>query len=240
MNKWFKLFLFVPMLLLDLSGCMNQTDQNESVPPPDAPIVEAIEELTISFDSKQIKVSVDQIPSLREYLIQYDAAQRQEELERIVIRSFASETVGLFADISYSCGVKLCNHVLIQIKNDEIKTLPFGSSSIFQKALFSPDEKMLGIVLGRNEGTELVRNNLFVVDIKRLEAAKVACSSDVVNQLVEVDSFIWPIHLIQWLDNKTLEVTVPQLNDSSYDALVTWKKGNGAERALQVELESSD
>ncbi|WP_289136812.1 hypothetical protein [uncultured Brevibacillus sp.] len=237
MKNWLHSLLLVSVLSVSLTGC----EPPKAIPAPTEALsteTEAKEVVTIPFDTKQVTIPVDAIPALREYLAQYNAQQRQEEINRIVIQDFPSKSAGSFADIGYSCGTKLCSHVLVQLKDgNEIKTLPLREGSIFQEAYFSPDESKLAILFGRNEGTEFVRNVVVFVDTTNLVEMKIVDPSDSVRQLVSDDSFIWPIRDLQWLDNNTLALTVPDLTDSSYEALVNWNRENGPAKKLQVVLD---
>ncbi|MFP3387386.1 hypothetical protein [Brevibacillus sp. SIMBA_040] len=240
MNKWLHSLFLASVLSVSLTGCEEQpTKANLGPTEALSTETEAKEVVTIPFETKQVTIPVDSIPALREYLDQYDTQERQEEINRIVIQDFPSKTAGSFADIGYSCGTKLCSHVLVQIKDDnEIKTLPLREGSIFQKAYFSPDESKLVILLGRNEGTEFVRNLVVFVDAAKLEEMKIVDPSDLVRQLVSVDSFMWPIRDLKWLDNKTVALTVPDLTDSSYESLALWSNKGGPVKKLQVVLDT--
>lgn len=239
MNKCLQSLLLASVLSVSLTGCEEQPTK-AILAPTDAlsTEAEAKEVVTIPFDTKQVTIPVDSIPALREYLAQYNPQERQEEINRIVIQDFPSKSAGAFADIGYSCGTKLCSHVLVQIKDgNEIKALPLREGSIFQEAYFSPDESKLAILFGRNEGTEFVRNIVVFVDATKLEEIKIVDPSDPVRQLISDDSFIWPIRDLKWLDNETLTLTVPDLTDSSYEAIVNWNRENGPAKKLQVVLD---
>lgn len=238
MNNWLHSLLLASVLTVSLTGCEKQPTKAIPAPTEALPTeTEAKEVVTIPFDTKQVTIPVDSIPALREYLAQYNPQERREEINRIVIRDLPSKTAGAFADIGYSCGTKLCSHVLVQIKDGKgIKTLPLREGSIFQEAYFSPDESKLAILFGRNEATEFVRNVVVFVDAAKLEEMKIVDPSDPVRQLVSDDSFIWPIRDLKWLDNKTVTLTVPDLTDSSYEALVNWNRENGPVKKLQVVL----
>lgn len=240
MNNWLHSLLLASVLTVSLTGCEEQP--TKAIPAPTEALsteTEAKEVVTIPFDTKQVTIPVDRIPALREYLDQYNPQERKEEINRIVIQDFPSKTAGSFADIGYSCGTKLCSHVLVHVNdNNEIKTLPLREGSIFQKASFSPDESKLAILLGRNEGTEFVRNLVVFVDAAKLEEIKIIDPSDPIRQLVSVDSFIWPIRDLKWLDNKTVALTVPDLTDSSYESLALWSNKGGPVKKLQVVLDT--
>ncbi|MGG4495649.1 hypothetical protein [Brevibacillus reuszeri] len=234
MRKSIKKMIFVlPLLLSILYGCVKESSnlpKNESIPN------EMKEELTFSFDSKEHRVPIDKIPSLNDYLSQYTSVERKQEIERIIVTPFNSEKNGVFADVGYSCGTKTCNHVLIQVENDDIRTFILDQVSIFQRAIFSDDEKYLAILFGRNEGNELVRNILYIVDIEKLERIQINNSNEVINQRISVDSYIWPITEFKWLDNRTVELSVADINDSSYESVAKWFKENGPVKKIKLEI----
>lgn len=236
MRKNYKKTIFVLLLLLSsLSGCVNESSP---LPKKESITNETKEEFSFSIDTKEYKVPIDKIPSLNDYLSQYTSVERKQEIARMIVTPFQSKQNGLFVDVGYSCGTKICDHTLIQMENNYIKTLPLDQASIFQRALFSDDEKYLAILLGRNEGNEMVRNNLYIVDTDKLERIQINNSNDVINQLISVDSFIWPMIEFNWLDNRTMQLTVADINDSSYESVAKWFKENGPVKQMMLDISS--
>ncbi|WP_312110567.1 hypothetical protein [Brevibacillus reuszeri] len=239
MKKWLHPLLFVSILFTGVTGCA-QPSMQAGPAPSKSLYEEKREEIRIPFDSKQVSIAVDDIPALHEYLKDYDQEKWQVELGRIFTQTIPSETAGMLADIGYSCGTKLCSHVLVQLKDDQTKTLPLLEGSIFQAAYFSPDESKLAILLGRNEGTDIIRNHVVFVDVSKLEEINIPepKQSELVKQLVSPDSFHWPIRNLKWLDNQSVSLTVPELEDSSYEALSNWNKTNGLSKLLQLSVDN--
>ncbi|MED1856007.1 hypothetical protein [Brevibacillus reuszeri] len=239
MKKWLHPLLFVSILFASLTGCAQPSIQDN--PAPSETLSEEMkDEIMVPFDSKQVSIAVDDIPALREYLKEFDQEKRQIELSRIYTQAIPSESAGMLADIGYSCGTKLCSHVLVQLKDDQTKTLPLCEGSIFQAAYFSPDESKLAVLLGRNEGADIIRNHVVFVDVSKLEEINIPeqKQSERVKQLVSPDSFHWPIRDLKWLDDQSVSLTVPELEDSSYETLANWNKTNGPSKEVQISVDN--
>lgn len=96
------------------------------------------------------------------------------------------------------------------------------SASIFQQSLFSPDEKYVAILLGRNEGDEVMRHHLSIIATAKLEQLSLHTTNETILSLLAPDSFKLPIDGLKWVDERTLEVSVAVLPDFSYESIAKW------------------
>ncbi|KMZ44111.1 MULTISPECIES: hypothetical protein [Bacillales] len=181
------------------------------------------ERLTFSLDSKEYSIPIQKIDSINKYLEQFDQSDRETEIKRIKATAFTSDSGIIYSDFQYSCGTKLCNHTFVQIKNDEMKSIPLHSGSIFSDHAFSPTEKNLGILLGKNEGTDVVRNSVMIINTESLTLAELNDGSDIVNKLTSTD-FSIPILSLNWENDTTLKIAIPDLTDYSFETLKQWQQ----------------
>ncbi|MBG9941038.1 hypothetical protein ABE237_21540 [Brevibacillus formosus] len=193
------------------------------------------ERLTFSLDSKEYSVPIPKVESINKYLEQFDQSDRETEIKRMQATAFTSKSGIIYGDFQYSCGTKLCNHTLVQIKNDEIKSVPLHSGSIFSDHAFSPNEKNLAILLGKNEGTDVVRNSVMIINTESLTLAELNDASDIVNKLTSTD-FSIPILSLNWENDTTLKITIPDLTNYSFETLEQWQKkeNNTKEATLSI------
>ena len=211
------------LVTLFISGCnqlftneqSNATITEKKEPPPEL--------LTLAVDSKTVLIPIEKIDSIKGYLSQYHENERIDEIKRMHTTAFISKSGIMYGDIRYSCGVKLCDHTLVQIKNNEIISLSLHPGSIFIDRVFSPDERYLAVLLGKNEGTEIIRHSLKVINTESFSVANFTHDNDLVNQLTSSD-FTIPILSISWENEKTLKATVPDTEDYKFETLLKWKQ----------------
>ncbi|KZE39133.1 hypothetical protein AV540_25925 [Brevibacillus parabrevis] len=222
------------LLLIQLSGCSNEAASFQQT---DSAVTEVGKALAFVFDSKEYDLPVNQIQGLQNYLNEYTPEEQKIEMERIVVEPFWSGKNGLLADVAYACGTKLCSHVLVHLQDDHVKSLPLDPSSIFQQAILSPDEKYAAILLGRNEGNEVIRHHLSIIDLMKLELLPIHNAEEKLRPLLSPESFELPITDLVWVDAHTLEISVPVLTDSSYESVAKWFKEDGPVTKLRFDIE---
>ncbi|MDH6350758.1 MULTISPECIES: hypothetical protein [Brevibacillus] len=236
MKRNFLVSIFLTLLLLtQLSGCSNEAASFQQT---DSAVTEVGEALTFVFDSKEYDLPINQIQVLQDYLNEYTPEEQRIEIDRIVVKPLWSGTNGLFADVAYACGTKLCSHILVHLQGDNVKSLPLEPSSIFQQAILSPDEKYAAILLGRNEGNEVIRHHLSIIDLRKLELLPIHKAEEKLQPLLSPESFELPITDLAWVDGHTLEISVPMLTDFSYEAVAKWFKEDGPVTKLRFDIEN--
>lgn len=160
---------------------------------------------------------------LNDYLHQVDQTEREIEFKRVQTHAFTSKSGDIYADIRYSCGAKLCDHALVQIKNDEQKVIHLHSGSIFQRHIFSPDGNYVAVLLGRNEGTEVVRNSVMVIRTEPFTLAEFQGKNELASMLTAPE-FTIPIISLDWANDTTLKAEIPGTADYTFETLATWNQ----------------
>jgi len=176
----------------------------------------------LSFDTTSINVPVHELPELEEFLASVEPADRQVEWERVQTSAFSSPTGVIYGDIRYNCGTKLCDHLWLQIKDDQRRTfdLPASNASIFVNHAFSPKETYLALLLGRNEGTELVRHQLLILRTDEFRAAAVQGEPVALSEQAVSSDFAFPILDLEWMDDQTLKIAIPDTEDKTRTLLL--------------------
>lgn len=243
MKKSFFPWSWFTFIALIASGCSptTPTDAIGSAPVhhPHAKSEEPSEPFELSFliDAKTITIPVEKIASVKQYLDQRDPQERMNEFSRIQTETFSSPSGVVYGDIRYGCGVKQCDHTLVQIKNDSFQSLPLHSGSIWVRHAFSPNEKNLAILLGRNEGTEVLRNSLLIIDADSFRLAEIQNADELASQLTAPE-FLFPIVSMSWENDRTLKATIPDTEDVSFDALQEWKQGEHKTKEVYLQMKS--
>lgn len=196
---------------------------------------DAQEYIELPLNSSSLSIPLEKVEPLHKFLESYTPSERQMEISRIQGAAFTSQSGIMYGDIRYNCGSKLCDHVLVQVKDEAFKSLSLHEGSLWINHFFSPDERLLAILLGRNEGTGLVRNSLFILRTDALLPAVVMGDSVAAEQAVSAD-FVFPILDVKWVHETTLEITVPDTPDTSYEALLDWNRTGKGTKIIQLSV----
>jgi len=133
----------------------------------------------------------EQLPLLTLYLEQFD--EPQNELNRIRSNYLFSNNQRDYFLISYSCGTKLCNQILLENYQGDIQTLMVSEASFYQDLKHSKD--YLTLLFGKNEGSRVVRNQVVTFNLD--DFRKITPPDD----LSKLESFEFPITGIEWEDD---------------------------------------
>ena len=171
-------------------------------------------ELTLVFeesDSEAIQIEIEKLPVLMSYLTQNDKPEL--EMDRFQSTYIHTHQQKDYFLISYNCGVKLCDQLLVEHSQDGINSIEVSNSSFLQDA--KQQEDYLALLFGRNEGTEVVRNQIAVFNLKEFEKVLPP------NQLEVLESFDYPISRIEW-EGKDLRVNIANIKELTYENIKKW------------------
>ncbi|MBG9567907.1 hypothetical protein [Brevibacillus agri] len=234
MKKRYSICIWVILTILLVAGC-GQPSTNKS---PDSINTQnqhrdqQPEALTVRLDSKTVAIPISKIDSVKKYLDQFDSKERANELKRIETTTFTSASGTIYSDIRYGCGMKLCDHTFVQIKNNHIKSLPLHSGSIFMEHTFSPDDNYLAVLLGRNEGTDVMRHSVMIIELDSFTLAELKNTDEFI-KLTSSD-FSVPILSISWENETTLKAVLPDTKDYTFDTLISWNAGENKTKEISL------
>jgi hypothetical protein len=235
MKKMLFIYFGLSLTTFVVSGCGQPAASQSPDPSSYQTQISKSETLTLTLDSKTITIPISNVDSVKKYLDQAEPHERASERNRIQTTSFTSASGTIYGDIKYGCGIKLCNHTLVQIKNNAIKTIPLFSGSILTAHAFSPDEKYLAVLLGRNEGTEVIRQSLMIIELDSFTLAELENRNDVVTMLTSAD-FTTPILSMSWESETTLKAVIPDTTDYAFDTLKNWKAGENNTKEIFIKV----
>lgn len=192
------------ILILLLTGCHPDSDklsimeediqsENTASSIKDVTNTNSGKELTLvreQPDKETFHIDIGRLPILMSYLDQTE----DSELEISRFRSnymFTHNHKDYFL-VSYNCGTKPCNQLLVELDQDEIKSFEVSESSFLQGVKLNEGHSVF--LFGRNEGTEVVRNHVVIFNLD--EFRKVLPPE----QLRVLESFEYPI-LSGWITN---------------------------------------
>lgn len=164
-------------------------------------------------DQTPLKISVDQVPILNSYLEQFE--DNKNELNRVSSTFLFTNNQKDYILLNYSCGMKLCNQLLLEHKDGEFRSLQVSESSFLQES--KQNNEYIAFLFGRNEGTEVLRNQVVIINLKKFQKISPPENLNIFG------SFEYPIPMIEWNDN-TLIARIADIDDISYKSLNEWNK----------------
>ncbi|WP_232696922.1 hypothetical protein [Brevibacillus daliensis] len=188
---------------------------------------------TIASDTHKLSVPIQQIPDLNNYFSSYSSSEKAVELKRIHAESFETKDHSIFFIISYNCGNKRCDNLLLKQKGDSLQSTFLIESSIVTNFLLSPDHSKLLIQFGRNEGNLVLRSSLAVLrtdDLALLSSP--STNRGFYYETIFGQSFTLPLYKSTWIDSSTVEVTIPDLKHVSYEQLLAWQSESQKKKTL--------
>ncbi|RDU36979.1 hypothetical protein DRW41_09790 [Neobacillus piezotolerans] len=160
---------------------------------------------------KLLNISVDKVPVLNSYLEQFE--DKKNELNRMQGKYLFTYNQKDYILLNYSCGTKLCNHLLLEHNEGKLQSLEMAELSFMQDSKLN--NNYIAFLFGKSEGADVLRNQVIIVDLKRFQEIfppddlKILCS------------FEFPIQKIEWNDG-ALIANVANITDSTYEGLKEW------------------
>jgi len=233
-KKFLGLVITTTLIVL---GCSNSTPSSASIS-PDKEQSSTENIINLSNDKHKLTIPVSSVPELQEYLKQYSAEEQEAEKKRMQIDSFTIDQKTIYFVLKYSCGTKLCNTILLKKSGDDLQTRSLLETVTFAGYQFSPDQKKLALMFGRNEGTEVNRETILVVNTGDLKTivGKETTNNTIYQSLFNGEVGL-PILQYSWKDSSTIEAIVPKINSTAYDDIKKWQDNHGEKQTLTIRYE---
>lgn len=195
--------------------------------------VASIEEITLdSSTGKTFNVPIVALPDLKMYLD--DAMDLEAELERIQVEHLDwNSSDNNYFILKYGCGNKLCDLVFVQIdKQNNVRTVYLTNGS-FAGSEVLEGKAMLRIAV--NEGASVARHQMFLIDLQKMDKLFPLNENDKEHYF---NVPLYPITEFKWLSEKTIELVVADITDTSYEWLEKWYEAtNPAVKKLIMAIE---
>lgn len=153
----------------------------------------------------------DKLPILMSYLKQFEKPEK--EINRIRSSYLLTNNKKDYFLVSYSCGSKQCDQLLLEYNQEEIQSFHVSEASFYQDSIY--DNNYLTFLFGRNEGSEVLRNQVVTFNLEEFQ--KIQPPED----LTALETFEYPIPSIEWSDG-TLIVTIADLENTTYENIKKW------------------
>ncbi|WP_409271247.1 hypothetical protein V1499_17760 [Neobacillus sp. SCS-31] len=170
-------------------------------------------------DENLLNISVDKVAVLNSYLEQFE--DKENELNRMQGKYLFTYNQKDYILLNYSCGSKLCNHLLLEHNEGKIQSLEMAELSFMQDSKLN--NEYIAFLFGKNEGSDVLRNQVVIVDLKRFR--EIFPPDD----LIILRSFEYPIPMIEWHDGNLI-ANVANITDTSYESLKEWNKTKNSQK----------
>lgn len=164
-----------------------------------------------------IKIPISSIPELENYLSEFSKEEREVEINRIVTNVLDLSENFVCINLSYACGTKLSNHILIKISKGKIETKLLSEASILKDYKISTDKEKVMFIFQRNEGVNVYRNSIKIVKLEDL--------SEIENKYIQLNylnQYIWPFENYGWSNSYKIFVKIPDIASTAYEDLESW------------------
>jgi len=196
----------------DVIEAATAVEENDSSAEVKEEVVEFIE---FDVDGNDVVLDVHKIPILYEFLNgqkdqQLDVSDM--ELERIPL-----EHENIYT-LSFSCVNERCSHLLLH-QDQNKQTFLVADMAQYVNSHISPDETKIALHFNRSLGADTVTlSNLIIMDVKNWEVQPITNEETEISLL----NYRWPFVAIEWLDNESIAISIPDLIEPNKDSFEEW------------------
>ena len=183
-------------------------------------------------DGESIHVPIASLPDLETHLD--GETDIGTEIERIQVEYLDwHSTKNQYYILKYGCGNKICQLVLVQISElNEVNTLYLGDG-IYTG--FEEIENTIMLRIGINEGNEVIRHRIVIVDLNTMQIQHPLNKND---DEVFFNSPLYPITQFKWLTENTIELVVADVPDTTYKSIEKWYKSSSPPvKSMKIRIE---
>ena len=195
-------------------------------------------ELTFTnSEGVEYRINISSLPEFEAYL--NENSNREVEIERSSYEFLELQDDNQFILFKYSCGVKLCQTLLVKINNDNktISSVPLlNGIFINEMTKQSPNLKSTLFFYGVNEGNHVFRNKVIVVDIKSMA---IIPFKEKENSIDFSEEAIYPITEYSWISNEVLQLKIADLESTEYDSVLKWHDSERKTRDVKIILQNT-
>lgn len=170
---------------------------------------------------KEFSFQLEDIPILQNYIS--GSSTPKLDIQRLTATSVIQDEHKQVILLHFSCGNKMCSHILVEKENEKITSINVEESSIFQTTKITDDQYYLGIKFGRNEGN-INFNNIVLIDLKTFKVVPFQES----NYL----NYSYPILSYRFYD-KSVILTIPDINKPTKEAIINWIESGKKDKKIK-------
>ncbi|WP_249869948.1 hypothetical protein [Oceanobacillus saliphilus] len=224
--------LRVISLFLIIAGCStsssNVIEKVDTVPietEKEPALIEQHEEeemeqyIEFFLDDEQVLVNLQMVPILKEYLS--GSKHRQSAINDMKLDRLPLEDHQIYL-LEFSCFHDSCSYLLFNQSGNNAAYL-IADLAKSKNILISPDQSKVAIQFSRNGKQNLELDNIVVIDLIEWKVLSL-------NNETSEDNFLnytWPYVGVQWMDDETLTVSVPDIIEPTSQHISEWNEVGG-------------
>ncbi|WP_194434101.1 hypothetical protein [Paenibacillus segetis] len=172
-----------------------------------------MEQDRVIHTARQI-VPVSQVPALDAYLSKEQYTKI--EFDRLQVSSIYDTNQVEVVRVGYGCGNKMCQNVLVQVKDNETLSLELPESIYMDSLLLQSQYDTRALIqYGYDEGN-VNRSGIVGIDLDTFQILKIT-DEDIEKLMGQI-----PIQEKTWIDAQTIELMIADVPDGSFEALKVW------------------
>ncbi|WP_338553826.1 hypothetical protein [Paenibacillus sp. KS-LC4] len=140
---------------------------------------------------------------------QTDIADSENEAARPKLELLDLADQERFILLKYNCANKRCSTILVKEHDSKVESVGLADG-IFQDYKLSPEKNKLLLRYGYNEGGQVIRHVLFVVDLVQMKVVPYE-SAEMSKEYMYTPT--WPVVDYQWMDNNQFWVESADLQN---------------------------
>ncbi|WP_430786294.1 hypothetical protein VBD025_13420 [Virgibacillus flavescens] len=156
---------------------------------------------------EKVMINLEMVPILNAYL--HASQDRAKAVESMVLTPIQYNESYLYL-LKFSCADKSCSYLLLNKKegNQAYLVADIAQNNGIK---LSQDHSKILLQFSRNVSNKMGTSTIVVVDIQKWELLSLTNST---NDL-EVLNYQWPILDVNWIDNESIRVIIPEVREAS-------------------------
>lgn len=187
--------------------------------------------IEFTLENEQLTIDLEQVPILKSYLAQIDNRQQaiaQMELTKLDIESAEPLYLLNFAEVE-----QMGSYLLLD-PSDNGNSFLLTDRASFIEVIPSPEGGQLLFNFERTVTDQSwTTNKLVVLDLDTWSSPTLT-STDGHN--IMIDKFKWPVQHVAWLDNQTVQLSIPAIAEASTEQLSNWYQAERATKQVQLTI----
>ncbi|MFD1849221.1 hypothetical protein [Oceanobacillus bengalensis] len=162
---------------------------------------EIIEYIDFSVDDQLVRVNLDGIPILNNYLI--GIIDKETAVEGMNLEEIEGQSIYL---LEFSCQNDLCSYLIIN-QNEEDQSYLLTDLARYETTHFSPDGSKLAIQFSRPSSHDYPLHHIITINTETWELLDLQNETESESIL----QYTWPYISVEWIDDTSISVTKQSL-----------------------------
>ncbi|MFD2043921.1 hypothetical protein ACFSTA_05125 [Ornithinibacillus salinisoli] len=164
-----------------------------------------------------IMVNLSRVPILQQYL--QVASDRDKKIEEMTIERVHQKDENSVYLLEFSCNNTYCSYLLLDQNKENTGHLVADLATITQTKLSNDGSKLL-LFFKRDSSLPLPLANIVVMDLEEWKPIQLINLDE---NDVDVLNYRWPILSVDWLDNETISVSIPNIVEPTKEMIDGWQ-----------------